>query len=72
MSHGRTGQMAGAPSGYPHAGAWVRRVAMNLAVSAFRRRLIEGRALLRLASQGDTRLEPQSTPGAGPAPRSRR
>ena len=32
-------------------GAWVRRVAANLAVSAFRRRLSEARALVRLAAR---------------------
>ena len=32
---------------YQHPGAWVRRVAANLATSAVRRRLIEARALAR-------------------------
>jgi len=36
---------------YDQPGAWVRRVAANLAVSAFRRRLAEGRALVRLAAR---------------------
>ena len=35
--------------GYDDPGAWVRRVAANLAVSAVRRRLAEARALVRLA-----------------------
>src|SRR5512132_3849516 len=34
--------------GYDDPGAWVRRVAANLAVSAVRRRLAEARALVRL------------------------
>src|SRR5688572_26940986 len=33
---------------YQHPGAWVRRVAVNLATSAVRRRLIEARALARV------------------------
>jgi RNA polymerase sigma-70 factor (ECF subfamily) len=36
---------------YDQPGAWVRRVAANLAVSAFRRRLAEARALVRLAAR---------------------
>jgi len=43
--------------GYDDPGAWVRRVAANLAVSAVRRRLAEARALVRLAG----RREPSST-----------
>jgi RNA polymerase sigma factor (sigma-70 family) len=42
--------------GYDDPGAWVRRVAANLAVSVVRRRLAEARALVRLA--GRTREEP--------------
>jgi RNA polymerase sigma-70 factor (ECF subfamily) len=44
---------------YEQPGAWVRRVAANLAVSAFRRRLTEARALVRLAArrQPDPPLE---------------
>lgn len=38
-------------SRYEHPGAWVRKVAANLATSAVRRRLAEGRALLRLAGR---------------------
>ena len=37
--------------GYDDPGAWVRRVAANLAVSAVRRRLAEARALVRLAGR---------------------
>ena len=42
-------------------GAWVRRVAANLAVSGFRRRLAEARALVRLAArrQPDPPLRPE-------------
>ena len=36
---------------YDQPGAWVRRVAANLAVSSFRRRLAEARALVRLAAR---------------------
>ena len=36
--------------GYDDPGAWVRRVAANLAVSGVRRRLAEARALIRLAA----------------------
>jgi RNA polymerase sigma-70 factor, ECF subfamily len=38
-------------SGYDDPGAWVRRVAANLAVSGVRRRLAEARALVRLAGR---------------------
>jgi RNA polymerase sigma-70 factor, ECF subfamily len=38
-------------SGYDDPGAWVRRVAVNQAVSALRRRSVEARAVLRLSSQ---------------------
>jgi RNA polymerase sigma-70 factor (ECF subfamily) len=46
---------------YDQPGAWVRRVAANLAVSAFRRRLAEARALVRLAArrQPDPPLRPE-------------
>jgi predicted RNA polymerase sigma factor len=37
--------------GYDDPGAWVRRVAANLAVSRVRRRLAEARALVRLAGR---------------------
>ena len=36
---------------YDRPGAWVRRVVANLAVSAFRRRLVEAKAILRLAAR---------------------
>jgi Sigma-70 region 2 len=36
---------------YDQPGAWVRRVAANLAISAFRRRLAEARALVHLAAR---------------------
>jgi len=45
----------GRVGGYDDPGAWVRRVAANLAVSGVRRRLAEARALVRLA--GRTREE---------------
>jgi RNA polymerase sigma-70 factor (ECF subfamily) len=38
-------------SAYDEPGAWVRRVAINLATSVLRRRVREGRALLRLGGQ---------------------
>jgi RNA polymerase sigma factor (sigma-70 family) len=38
---------------YDHPGAWVRRVVANLVASAFRRRLAEARALVRLAARRD-------------------
>lgn len=41
--------------------AWVRRVAVNLAISAQRRRANEGRALLRLASRTEATVAPAST-----------
>ena len=46
---------------YDQPGAWVRRVAADLAVSAFRRRLAEARALVRLAArrQPDPPLRPE-------------
>jgi RNA polymerase sigma factor (sigma-70 family) len=46
----------GRVGGYHDPGAWVRRVAANLAVSVVRRRLAEARALVRLAAR--TREEP--------------
>jgi RNA polymerase sigma factor (sigma-70 family) len=45
--------------GYDDPGAWVRRVAANLAVSAVRRRLAEARALVRLA--GRQQQQPYAT-----------
>jgi RNA polymerase sigma-70 factor, ECF subfamily len=41
---------------YQHPGAWVRRVAANLATSALRRRLIEARALARFWARGEPSL----------------
>lgn len=41
----------GRVGGYDDPGAWVRRVAANLAVSGVRRRLAEARALVRLAAR---------------------
>lgn len=49
-------------SGYDKPGAWVRRVVANLAVSGFRRRSAEKRAISRLAGQrqpGISDLEPE-------------
>ena len=49
-------------SGYDKPGAWVRRVVANLAVSRFRRRSAEKKALSRLAGerqQGISDLEPE-------------
>jgi RNA polymerase sigma factor (sigma-70 family) len=46
----------GRVGGYDDPGAWVRRVAANLAVSVVRRRLAEARALVRLAAR--TQQEP--------------
>jgi RNA polymerase sigma factor (sigma-70 family) len=46
----------GRVGGYDDPGAWVRRVAANLAVSGVRRRLAEARALVRLAAR--TQQEP--------------
>jgi RNA polymerase sigma factor (sigma-70 family) len=44
-------QQWGRVGGFDDPGAWVRRVAANLAVSAVRRRLAEARALVRLAGR---------------------
>jgi RNA polymerase sigma factor (sigma-70 family) len=43
---------------YAHQAAWVRRVATNLATSGLRRRLLEARALARLAGRREPVLEP--------------
>jgi RNA polymerase sigma-70 factor (sigma-E family) len=43
---------------YEHQAAWVRRVAANLATSGLRRRLVEARALTRLAGQREPTVEP--------------
>jgi RNA polymerase sigma factor (sigma-70 family) len=46
---------------YEHQAAWVRRVAANLATSGLRRRLLEARALARLAGRREPALEPLPT-----------
>jgi RNA polymerase sigma-70 factor (sigma-E family) len=43
---------------YEHRAAWVRRVAANLATSGLRRRLLEARALARLAGRREPALDP--------------
>jgi RNA polymerase sigma factor (sigma-70 family) len=43
---------------YEHQAAWVRRVAANLATSGLRRRLVEARALARLAARREPGLDP--------------
>jgi RNA polymerase sigma-70 factor (ECF subfamily) len=43
---------------YEHQAAWVRRVAANLATSGLRRRLLEARAMARLAGRREPALEP--------------
>jgi RNA polymerase sigma factor (sigma-70 family) len=43
---------------YEHQAAWVRRVAANLATSGLRRRLLEARALARLAARREPALDP--------------
>jgi RNA polymerase sigma factor (sigma-70 family) len=43
---------------YAHQAAWVRRVAANLATSGLRRRLVEARALARLAGRREPALDP--------------
>jgi RNA polymerase sigma factor (sigma-70 family) len=43
---------------YEHQAAWVRRVAANLATSGLRRRLLEARALARLAGRREPALDP--------------
>jgi RNA polymerase sigma-70 factor (sigma-E family) len=43
---------------YEHQAAWVRRVATNLATSGLRRRLLEARALARLAGRREPALAP--------------
>ena len=42
---------------YEHQAAWVRRVAANLATSGLRRRLVEARALARLAGRREPALD---------------
>ena len=43
---------------YEHQAAWVRRVAANLATSGLRRRLVEARALTRLARRWEPVVDP--------------
>jgi RNA polymerase sigma-70 factor (sigma-E family) len=43
---------------YEHQAAWVRRVAANLATSGLRRRLLEARAMARLAGRREPALDP--------------
>jgi RNA polymerase sigma-70 factor (sigma-E family) len=43
---------------YEHQAAWVRRVAANLATSGLRRRLVEARALTRLAGRNEPTVDP--------------
>jgi RNA polymerase sigma-70 factor (ECF subfamily) len=43
---------------YEHQAAWVRRVAANLATSWLRRRLLEARAMARLAGRREPALDP--------------
>ncbi|HEX6678091.1 MAG TPA: sigma-70 family RNA polymerase sigma factor [Actinomycetes bacterium] len=51
-------------AGYADAGAWVRRVAANLAVSRWRRLRNEARALTRLAAQRPTEVADLPAPDA--------
>jgi RNA polymerase sigma-70 factor (ECF subfamily) len=43
---------------YAHQAAWVRRVAANLATSGLRRKVVEARALARLAGRREPALDP--------------
>jgi len=43
---------------YEHRVAWVRRVAANLATSGLRRRMVEARALMRLAGRWEPAVDP--------------
>jgi RNA polymerase sigma-70 factor (sigma-E family) len=49
---------------YEHQAAWVRRVAANLATSGLRRRLVEARALTRLARRWEPAVEPLAADNA--------
>ena len=49
---------------YEHQAAWVRRVAANLATSGLRRRLVEARALTRLAGRREPTVDPLATEDA--------
>jgi RNA polymerase sigma-70 factor (sigma-E family) len=49
---------------YEHQAAWVRRVAANLATSGLRRRLVEVRALARLAGRREPTVDPLAAENA--------
>jgi RNA polymerase sigma-70 factor (sigma-E family) len=49
---------------YEHQAAWVRRVAANLATSGLRRRLVEVRALTRLAGRWEPTVDPLAAESA--------
>ena len=49
---------------YEHQAAWVRRVVANLATSGLRRRLIEARALTRLAGRREPTVDPLAADNA--------
>ena len=49
---------------YEHQAAWVRRVAANLATSGLRRRLVEVRALTRLAPRWEPTVDPLAAENA--------
>jgi RNA polymerase sigma-70 factor (sigma-E family) len=51
-------------SSYEHQAAWVRRVAANLATSGLRRRLVEARALARLADRWEPTVDPMPAENA--------
>ena len=50
---------------YEYQAAWVRRVAANLATSGLRRRLVEARALARLAARRQPTVDPLPDDNAG-------
>jgi RNA polymerase sigma-70 factor (ECF subfamily) len=50
--------------GYAHRVAWVRRVAANLATSGLRRRVVEARALIRLAGRREPAVDPMPAENA--------
>jgi RNA polymerase sigma-70 factor (sigma-E family) len=49
---------------YEHQAAWVRRVAANLATSGLRRRVVEARALARLAGRWEPAVDPMPAENA--------
>ena len=51
-------------SSYEHQAAWVRRVTANLATSGLRRKLVEARALVRLAGRREPALDQLPAEGA--------